>query len=267
MNTATNSILEASIKEGEQRVKTRSGGFVGLMFIEDVRALIAQLIPEGNYVLPRDDLVALRQHYEQLARNFQLSGSEKYQELFAAEAARIESILSPKPGPAAEPKHCGKPFNKHPSFNNACANKLPDGTLCMQWDEAHKYPNCSTCLDKEEATFQREHSEAIAALSTGPAPKAVGGGWIKTSERLPDDGIEVIGFHEDWVDEDFNPNGTRVCFQNDGERWQSARWYDSQDTYINGEERVFGDKTDGSLAPSHWMPMPSSPVPTGGMKP
>ena len=91
---------------------------------------------------------------------------------------------------------------------------------------------------------------------TGAATAAQHQSWIATAEQLPPDSIEVLGFHPDWIDGDFNPRGIRVCFQNDGERWQSARWYDNQDTYINGEERVFGDNPNGSLIPSHWMPIP-----------
>ena len=39
--------------------------------------------------------------------------------------------------------------------------------------------------------------------------------WQKVSERMPEMGVEVIGYNRDWVDEDFNPNGTRVCFYDD----------------------------------------------------
>ena len=38
--------------------------------------------------------------------------------------------------------------------------------------------------------------------------------WIKTEDELPPEGIEVIAFHHKWIDEDFNPNGTRIGFLN-----------------------------------------------------
>lgn len=36
--------------------------------------------------------------------------------------------------------------------------------------------------------------------------------WNKVSEKELPHGEEVIAFNEKWIDEDFNPNGTRVGF-------------------------------------------------------
>ena len=36
--------------------------------------------------------------------------------------------------------------------------------------------------------------------------------WNKVSEKELPFGEEVIAFNEKWIDEDFNPNGTRVGF-------------------------------------------------------
>ncbi len=58
--------------------------------------------------------------------------------------------------------------------------------------------------------------------------------WIKIEEnKVIDYEFEVIGFNPEWIDEDFNPEGTRVCFQTDsGEKgWCSAKWIDNQDCY------------------------------------
>lgn len=42
-------------------------------------------------------------------------------------------------------------------------------------------------------------------------------GWNKVSEKELPFGEEVIAFNKEWIDEDFNPNGTRVGFlQDDG---------------------------------------------------
>ena len=47
--------------------------------------------------------------------------------------------------------------------------------------------------------------------------------WNKVSEKELPFGEEVIAFNEKWIDEDFNPNGTRVGFmQDDG--FVSATW-------------------------------------------
>lgn len=39
--------------------------------------------------------------------------------------------------------------------------------------------------------------------------------WNKVSEKELPYGEEVIAFNEKWIDEDFNPNGTRVGFLGD----------------------------------------------------
>jgi hypothetical protein len=76
--------------------------------------------------------------------------------------------------------------------------------------------------------------------------------WILVSEQKPEIGIEVLGFSKEWIDEDFNPTGQRVCFLNESKDgyWLSAEWLDYQDTYV----------TDDKTAPTHWMPRPQSPT-------
>ena len=46
--------------------------------------------------------------------------------------------------------------------------------------------------------------------------------WISVEDRLPNGDtesneteVEVIGYNENWVHPDFNPNGTRVCCMDD----------------------------------------------------
>lgn len=41
--------------------------------------------------------------------------------------------------------------------------------------------------------------------------------WNKVSEKELPLGVEVIAFNKEWIDEDFNPNGTRVGFMQDDE--------------------------------------------------
>lgn len=54
--------------------------------------------------------------------------------------------------------------------------------------------------------------------------------WYRTSEKELPFGEEVITFNEKWIDEDFNPNGTRIGFlQDDG--FISATWNNEQDCY------------------------------------
>ena len=97
--------------------------------------------------------------------------------------------------------------------------------------------------------------------------------WNKVSEKEIPFGEEVIAFNEKWIDEDFNPNGTRVGFiQDDG--FVSATWnneddcydtcYKEGDDYYKGVSGIPGmDAYHKQFAkpnmPTHWMKMPTHP--------
>ena len=77
-------------------------------------------------------------------------------------------------------------------------------------------------------------------------------GWISVDDRIPNvelpQEIEVIGFNPEWIHEDFNPNGTRMCsFTED--QWNSAEWDSDSDCYVHTEQ-----------IPTHWLPLPLSPL-------
>lgn len=88
--------------------------------------------------------------------------------------------------------------------------------------------------------------------------------WQKVSEKMPEMGVEVIGYNQGWVDEDFNPNGTRVCFYDDT-GWYSAKWNNDQDSYdttgcarckcSEGSYEVCSS-CEPKTKPTHWIPMP-----------
>lgn len=62
--------------------------------------------------------------------------------------------------------------------------------------------------------------------------------WNKVLEVEMPFGEEVIAFNEKWIDEDFNPNGTRVGFlQDDG--FISATWNNEQDCYEDEVDKDF----------------------------
>ncbi|CAL2106695.1 conserved hypothetical protein [Tenacibaculum sp. 190524A02b] len=76
--------------------------------------------------------------------------------------------------------------------------------------------------------------------------------WIKIDKSIETNyDFEIIGYNTDWIDEDFNPEGTRACFQNDsGEKgWCSAKWNNSHDCY----------DADFDTAPTHIMMIPKTP--------
>lgn len=85
-------------------------------------------------------------------------------------------------------------------------------------------------------------------------------GWIKIAEgdasALPQDGIEVVGHNIKWVHPDFNINGTRICFVNNGDDWSNARWNNDQDSWITDNEAY--DSED--CAPTHWQSLPKIPT-------
>lgn len=66
------------------------------------------------------------------------------------------------------------------------------------------------------------------------------------NKKLPEEGVEVIGFNVEWIDEDFNLNGTRSCTYFD-KSWFSATWNPNSDTYDSCEF----DR------PTHWCAVPS----------
>lgn len=99
-------------------------------------------------------------------------------------------------------------------------------------------------------------------------------GWNKVSEKELPFGEEVIAFNEEWINQDFNPNGTRIGFlQDDG--FVSATWdgeYDCYDTcYEEGDDYYKG--VPGIISapeirckqfalpnmPTHWMKIPTHP--------
>lgn len=95
-------------------------------------------------------------------------------------------------------------------------------------------------------------------------------GWHKFSEELPPLGIEVLAYHHDWVDEDVNPNGTRIGFLQDNLAsddchydFVSAHYWNEQDDYITiskfdieGNEDEFSDKIKRSIIPEYWIEIP-----------
>ncbi|QIB67143.1 hypothetical protein [Kineobactrum salinum] len=81
------------------------------------------------------------------------------------------------------------------------------------------------------------------------AADVVAAEWSYIHEKLPPEGEPVIGWHPNWICDDFNPRGIRECFRfGDGTEWHNARWNDSQDCYETDKE-----------APKAWRPYPVAP--------
>ncbi len=81
--------------------------------------------------------------------------------------------------------------------------------------------------------------------------------WILVSERIPEY-EEVLGYNEKWIDEDFNPDGIRICFPDGDGNWTSAKWNNEQDHYHTHAEWKCEQGKD--FNPTHWRPKPKSPL-------
>ena len=85
--------------------------------------------------------------------------------------------------------------------------------------------------------------------------------WINYKEEKPPFGVEVIAYHHKWVDEDFNPNGTRIGFLLD-DGFTSAFWWDYQDCYktiskqhCESNKDFYANHIDNT-EPEFWFPIP-----------
>ena len=88
--------------------------------------------------------------------------------------------------------------------------------------------------------------------------------WINYKEEKPPFGVEVIAYHHKWIDEDFNPNGTRIGFLSD-EGFTSAFWWDYQDCYetiskqhCESNKDFYANHID-NIEPEFWCPFPKLP--------
>ena len=82
--------------------------------------------------------------------------------------------------------------------------------------------------------------------------------WTPVESKPPEDGIEVIGYSEKWIHPDFNPEGTRVCFINEGD-WHSAKWNNDQDSWHTHAEWCCKESGGTDFAPTHWTRKPQPP--------
>lgn len=86
--------------------------------------------------------------------------------------------------------------------------------------------------------------------------------WKKYSDEKPEEGVEVIAYNKAWVNEDFNPNGTRVGFIDGNGEFTSAYWWDYQDCYETisksdcEEDKEFYSQHIDNTEPEFWLPMP-----------
>lgn len=86
--------------------------------------------------------------------------------------------------------------------------------------------------------------------------------WIKYKEQKPPMGEEVLAYNPNWIDEDFNPKGIRIGFQDvsdgdDGD-FVSAHYWRCYMTISHSEcddNPSFSQKTKNSIEPELWIPL------------
>ena len=91
--------------------------------------------------------------------------------------------------------------------------------------------------------------------------------WIKYKEQKPPIGKEVIAYHPDWIDKDFNPKGIRMGFQDIDEGYDgnfvSAQCWNYHGCYMTishskcDNSPAFSDETKNSIEPELWISLDS----------
>jgi len=91
--------------------------------------------------------------------------------------------------------------------------------------------------------------------------------WINYKEQKPPYGEEVLAYHHLWIDEDFNPKGTRIGFRSEPvidkeDDFTSAYWWDYQDCYMTISRAEVKDNPSFDqhhlecIEPEYWMEIP-----------
>lgn len=83
--------------------------------------------------------------------------------------------------------------------------------------------------------------------------------WIPIEEELPELGVEVLFKNEKWINEDYNPDGVRIGFRDDGAGYVTAYYCSYHDEYHtrNSEEDngQFEQAKAEDQIPTHWRPI------------
>jgi len=81
-------------------------------------------------------------------------------------------------------------------------------------------------------------------------------GWYLTEKMKPEPALEVLGYHEKWIDKEFKPDGICVCFMQDDKIWFMAKWCNDHDEW----RTVECDTNYLTPNPTHWRAKPITPT-------
>ena len=80
--------------------------------------------------------------------------------------------------------------------------------------------------------------------------------WMILSENKPVSGLEILMYNAKWIDEDFNPNGTRIGFKSDVLGYVTAYWCNKHDEYLTRDSfennTNFKNTKAEDQIPTHW---------------
>lgn len=79
--------------------------------------------------------------------------------------------------------------------------------------------------------------------------------FVQVDKRKPEVGVPVLGYHPEWVNEDFNPTGVCECWIDEDGEWTSAQWDNDQDSY-HTHSAFWCKNAETPFTPSHWMDKP-----------
>ena len=82
--------------------------------------------------------------------------------------------------------------------------------------------------------------------------------WYDAIANPPKDGEEVMGYNKEWIDLDFNPSGTCLCFISAGD-WTIASWDSAAEWWVTRYSGAQYDNRNFKEAPTNWMPKPAAP--------
>ena len=86
----------------------------------------------------------------------------------------------------------------------------------------------------------------VKRLTNSDVEYEIKSNWNCVDHFKPEEGVEVMGYSEEWVDEDFNPDGTMVCIWSNYE-WIVSVWLEAVQEY----------KTSYNVhIPTHWIYKP-----------
>lgn len=90
--------------------------------------------------------------------------------------------------------------------------------------------------------------------------------WVKITPKIKiPEGIQVLCYNKEWIDPDFNPEGTRVGFFIEHIGFTTAHWWDYQDTYMtissdHCDPGIFSKEILDHIQPTHFMVLPKGPT-------